>query len=50
MPHHATIINSFGHRHTNTHTHSNNPHRINFKKPVAHRPQAGTPGLTTDLW
>ena len=32
------VINSLGGGHT--HTHTDNPHRINFKKPGARRPQA----------
>ena len=49
------VINSLGvdtythtHTHTHKHTHANkhtdtdDPHRINFKKPGAHRPVAST--------
>ena len=41
------VINSLGHRHTDTDasTHTDNPHRINFKKPGECRPQAGIHGL-----
>ena len=38
------VINSLGggDTHANTHTHTDDPHRINFKKPGAHWPLAGT--------
>ena len=47
------VINNLGrgHTHTGTHTHTqmnthtDDPHRINFKKPGARRLQAGVPGL-----
>ena len=41
------VINSLGgghtrkHTHTHIHTHTDDPHRINFKKPGVRRPQAG---------
>ena len=51
ISHHITplVINSFGngHTHTHTHAHTDDPHRINFKKPGARWPMAGTPGLKT---
>ena len=39
------VINSLGQGHTHASTHTDDPHRINFKKPGARHPQAGTPGL-----
>ena len=41
------VINSLGHGHTHTHTnmHTDDPHRINFKKPGVRGPAAGAPGL-----
>ena len=39
------VINSLGHGHTLTRTHTDNLHRINFKKPGTHRPVASA-GLT----
>ena len=41
------VINSLVGRHThaNTHTHTDDPHRINFKKPGVCQPVAGVPDL-----
>ena len=47
ISHHITllVINSLGgghtHTHTNTDTHTDDPHRMNFKKPGMSRPVAG---------
>ena len=55
------VINSLGHGHTHTHTHTHTHkhthtnmhtddlHRINFKKPGEHWPQGGMSGLNTDI-
>ena len=49
------VINSLGGGHTHTHantqihTHTDDPHRINFKKPGTHRPMAGTAGLKNGM-
>ena len=51
ISHHITplVINSLGRRYTHTHTHTrmhtDNPHRIYFKKQGTRRPQAGMPDL-----
>ena len=41
------VINSLGSGHTrnHTHTHTDDPHKSNFKKPGTSRPVAGAPGL-----
>ena len=33
-------MHTYAHINTHTYTHTDDPHRINFKKPGAHRPQA----------
>ena len=38
---HQLLIASGADTHTHTNTHTNDPHRINFKKPGVRRPAAG---------
>ena len=39
------IINNLGCGHAHACTHTDDPHRINFKKPVSLQPVASAPGL-----
>ena len=41
-----THTHTHTHTYTHTHTHTDFPDKSNFKKPGAHQPKAGTPGLT----
>ena len=41
--------NTHTHTHTHTNSHTNDLHRINFKKPGRCWPAAGAPGLTKNL-
>ena len=47
--HTHTHTRTHTHTHTQTNMHTNDPHRINFKKLGARWPVAGAPGLKTVL-